>query len=223
MIRALLLLASLSAACARDPVEVPETCGAGLEPYAGEPETFLTIDLWVEDDPDLPPIDVKEGCELWLPKGVQCRLVPAEILGEVRVYAARESCRETEGGGYVLATAESNGRVRVFVECLRELYKTEPDGAANRQVLRLIVGHEVGHEAGMWWHVPEDCADAERSHPESGPLCGEALMNPAIDPDTCFITPADADAFDLRDRGATPIGYALASDGGPGCILVYAP
>lgn len=223
MFRALFLLASLSVACVRDPVEATETCGVGLEPYVGEPETFLTIDLWVEDDPDLPPIDVKEGCELWLPKGVQCRLISTELLGEVRVYAAREPCREAEGGGYVLATAESNGRVRVFLECLRELFEPDPSGGASRRVLRLIIGHEAGHEAGMWWHVPEDCAEAERTHPESGPLCGEALMNPEIDPNTCFITPTDAAAFDLRDRDATPIGYALAPDGEPGCILVYAP
>lgn len=221
MTRSFSCLMLFSAACVRDPIDVPETCGLGLEPYAADPSEFLTVDLWVEDDPDLPAIDAKEGCELWLPKGVQCRLVPNELLGKVRVYAAHEPCREApEGGGYVLATAESNGRVRVFVECLRELFEPDGDGGANRQVLRLIVGHEVGHETGMWWHVPEDCAEAERSHPEGGPLCGEALMNPSIDPNTCFVTRADAYAFDLRDPSASPIGYALEA---PDCVLTYAP
>jgi hypothetical protein len=213
--------AAFCGACENRPPEVPETCGKGLEPYVGTPETFRTVRIWVQDDAELSPIDVKEGCETWLPKGVQCELVPHELLGDVTVYAVREACREDEAnGGYVLATAESNGRIRVFLECLRLVWPTEADGVDPR-VLRLVVGHEVGHEAGMWWHVPEDCAEAERVHPSGAPVCGEALMNPQLDPNTCFLTEADGLAYDVRDPGQSPFDFKRG--GSPaGCVLTAA-
>jgi hypothetical protein len=59
-------------------------------------------------------------------------------------------------------------------------------------MFQAVMGHEVGHELGIWEHVPPDCKKGVT-------ICGRALMNPTYDPDVDYITPIDALAFDARN------------------------
>lgn len=231
MLRPFLILPFFLAACG-DNLTRPsaDSCGIGLEPYAAEPDAFATVYLWVQDDPDLPKLDVKEGCELWLAEGIQCEVDPYERGGNVRVYASHDPCVEAPGGGYVLATAYGGGNIIVSVECMREWFVPEDDGAISRQALKLVVGHEVGHETGMWYHVPPSCdesaanGDFEKGLVRQG-ICGKALMNPDIDVNVCFITAIDDAAYRLRSLGASTIpGPGVAAmETSDGCILTVRP
>jgi hypothetical protein len=79
-----------------------------------------------------------------------------------------------------------------------------------------VVSHEIGHELGIWTHVPTDCDDPEtRTHPELGPVCGPALMNPMVHRGLRGITVLDHAAYDLRDEDHSIL--RLDADGG--CVL----
>jgi hypothetical protein len=227
MLRPFLIVPLFLVACGDNigPQQVPETCGVGLEPYAGEPGDFNVATVWVQPDPEAAAIDVREGCELWRDKGLECEIIPSELAADVKVYVVHDPCRmDPQNGGYVLATAEPHGLITVYLECLRDWFEPDEDGGISREILRLVVGHEVGHEAGMWWHVPASCDenaaadDFEKDLMRRG-ICGPSLMNPILDPNVCFITDPDAKAYDLRTYGS----FLTASESGTGCVLTYRP
>jgi hypothetical protein len=74
-------------------------------------------------------------------------------------------------------------------------------GAFEPGQLKAVMTHEVGHQLGIWDHVPyaPECKDA-KTHPGGRKVCGPAVMNPHYNPRIGYVTEIDALAFDVRDR-----------------------
>lgn len=229
MIRIVLCLSMFLAACG-DNLTAPsaDTCGAGLEPYDGPANAPTTVKIWVQPDSDLDTDAAQEGCELWMPKGLSCDVIATESGAAARIYASHDACVEAEDGGYVLAVAWEGGNILVYAECVRKLFIAEEADGINRQALKLILGHEIGHQTGMWWHVPATCEDAaaaddfEKGLVRMG-VCGPSLMNARIDTDVCFMSDLDAAAYDLRDPTHSTFPRAKIEETQAGCVLTYRP
>lgn len=176
------LLSSLLVSCA----SVPRYA----DPIARASPRFM-VHLWVQ--PGLSSEDALAGCEVWRDKGVACALVRDPDEAEVRVYADAKPCVPHDDGLRTLAEAYQGGKVVFYTACFM-------DGSTfDRHQFRAVMGHEVGHEIGVWEHVPLECDDRCARHPNGTRICGRALMNPLYDKDVYAITPTDALAFDVRD------------------------
>jgi|SRR5687768_12836370 len=167
---------------------------AGIPRYAdpaarGTPRFY--VHLWVQDG--LSAEDADAGCEIWGEKGVACIIVRDPELADIRVYADRRPCVPHGDGLRTLAEAWQGGKVVFYTSCFM-------DGTTfDRHQFRAVMGHEVGHEIGVWEHVSLECNDRCQRHPGGTAICGRALMNPLYDKDVSFLTPADSLAFDVRD------------------------
>lgn len=174
-------------------------CGDNLRSYdlyEAEPTEFRTATFWVQPHPELPGELVREACEAWRPEGVRCAQVgdPHEAL--VRIRASEAECVEDADGNYALGRAWVGGEIVLMIACLRK-FGGEPIA---EEILWPTIAHEVGHQLGIWHHVPTDCDDPEvMTHPEAGPVCGAALMNPMINRGLYGITLHDHHAYALRD------------------------
>jgi hypothetical protein len=204
MTRTILLLSVLAA------------CGdneASYDLYDAEPAEFRTATLWVQPHPDVPPELARAACEAWRPEGVLCRLVddPQEAL--IRIRAFTGACEELEDGNYPLGHARFGGEITLEIECLRRFGGTPP----SEDVLSPTIAHEVGHVLGIWTHVPPDCGERDVPvHPEGGPVCGVAVMNPMIRHGLFGITRIDHYAYALRDEDLSVLRLAPHE----GCTLV---
>lgn len=182
--------------------------------YHAEPEAFRTVTVWVEPHPDVPADLAREACEAWRPEGVLCELAASSEEALIRIRAFTGPCEKREDGMYPLGWATEGGDVTLMIECLRKFGGT-PVG---KRVLWPVISHEVGHELGVWTHVPTGCEDPEvMTHPELGPVCGAALMNPSVHDGLYGITVIDHAAYDLRDVDHSVL--RLAADG---CVLTAA-
>jgi hypothetical protein len=221
-LRAIIIACLFFVACG--PQEVPDACGAGLVPFAGPPETARSVTFWPGEDPDLPLRAVQSGCGLWDVEGVRCLPAADDAHAQVHVVPNHDPCVETPSGTYVLATTGAYGVITVRIECVRERFETEDDGRPSEQVLKLVLGHEFGHAFGMNWHVPATCdpqaakSDFERDLVARG-ICGEALMNPRLDLNACFVTALDGEAYALRDPARSTSGIVADDLPDGGCVL----
>ena len=122
-----------------------------------------------------------------------------------------------DDGTYTLATAFGDHTVVFETQCMA----MRPDGTAEPNMFRTVMGHEMGHQLGVWAHVPEGCDEPHVTHPTGGPLCGQALMNPMFDSNISFMTALDHLAFEMRDRDASvlPGGRPGISGGTPLCVF----
>jgi hypothetical protein len=207
------------------PPTVSETCDVGPEAYAKNPDAYKTVSLWVQDDPEVPPSVALEGCELWQSKCVKCERVATANDAAARIFVSHETCvLDISRGGFILGIARKNGEITVYLDCIALVFGLGDDGHVNREKLKLVIGHEIGHEAGMPYHVPATCETASAaSEFEKGlvrqGVCGKALMNPHIDNDIAGITAIDAEAYDLRDPYISTFPRIAVTDTPDGCIL----
>ncbi len=160
------------------------------------PQYAFTVHVWVQKNQYLPAEYVLRGCELWAPKGVRCIQVSEPDHADIRVVPAPRYCFPDKEGKRTLAVAYEGGKIEVVLDCF-----VDDKGKLNAKQFEAVMGHEIGHQMGIWEHVPLDCKkEKHATHPSGQPVCGVALMNPMYDDDVTFITPADSMAFDLRDR-----------------------
>lgn len=161
------------------------------------PGHVATVHLWVQRHPHLPTEDVLRGCELWMPKGIRCISVSEKKHADIAVVPILRPCAPGPDYKTTLAYASDDGEISVITDCF-----VGDDGKLDAQKFQAVMGHEVGHELGIWKHVPLECE-------KSVVICGRALMNPVYDPTVDFITPVDALAFDNRD-----MRHAVVKDDG---------
>lgn len=159
------------------------------------PAYVFTVHIWVAKHQYLPDEHVLRGCELWAPKGVRCVRVSEPDHADIRVVPAPRFCFPDKEGHRTLAVAYEGGKIEVVLDCF-----VDEKNKLNAKQFQAVMGHEIGHQMGIWEHVPLDCKEKHSMHPCGKPVCGVALMNPLYDDDVTFITPSDSMAFDLRDR-----------------------
>ncbi len=183
-----LLLAASAAGC------------AGVQHYEGpSPTHVVTVRVWVQKHQHLPAADILYGCELWKAKGIRCVQVADRQQSHIQVIPIDRPCMSSPDGSTTLAYASSGGEIAVMTDC----FVNDKAVFATKQ-FRAVVGHEVGHELGIWHHVPEKC--------EKGvTICGPALMNPHNVPNIDFITPIDSLAFDARQTQDAVVEYTEGS------------
>jgi hypothetical protein len=137
--------------------------------------------------------DADAGCEMWREKGIACVIVSDRKYADVTVEADRRPCVPHSDGLRTLAEAYRGGRIVFYTSCFM-------DGTTfDSGEFRTVMGHEVGHEIGIWEHVPLECDAHAARHPGGRAICGRAVMNPLYDKDVSYITPIDSLAFDVRD------------------------
>lgn len=192
-------------------------CGDdGYDWYQDDPPPAGTVRVWVEADDAIPAETVREACEAWRPEGVLCELADAPDAADIRVYADDADCVQGDGGLYPLGWAQEGGEIRLFVDCLHRFGGTP----IARDLLYPVVAHEVGHQLGLWTHVPAKC-DPTPDDPAAQRLidlgiCGTALMNPIVHKGMIGITVLDHEAYAIRDKDHAVL---KAADGTPGCVL----
>jgi hypothetical protein len=182
------------------------------------PSTFQrrVIKIWAEPSPNFDRNALLEGCNVWLVKGVSCELVDQDWKAHIRVYDdPKAECKTDGDSSYALAVAYEGGKIVMMTPCMR---KWLGFGGIRREMFQTVFSHEVGHELGIWDHVPESCDPKDlkprkvkvdgktntytqviKVHPNGQPICGQALMNPAYEPGVDVPTEIDALAFDVRD------------------------
>jgi hypothetical protein len=230
MIRQIFFSLIFLAACGDNLIPSPDAgCDPQLEPSVCGPDAIKTVTLWVEDDPVLDKSVAVAGCDLWGPVHLQCQLVAGEIDALAKIHASHGDCKINGMiGGYILASAGLLGDVTVNVDCMSQLYGHSDDGLLLNKMLKLVVGHEIGHETGMPYHVPATCNEADVTYEYEKDLvrqgiCGPALMNAILDPNVTAITQFDVDAYRLRWVDYSNFPQAQASETPGGCILTSRP
>ena len=162
------------------------------EPDARQPPRFDTARLWIDDHVDLDKVTISKGCNLWLPgAGVQCLLVPKDE-ADIRVMADNGACVRNDDGKYTLARAFGGGDIVVYVQCM-----PRDKGIIRPDALVAVLGHEVGHQLGIWRHVAIGCDGTEPVHPSGVHVCGAALMNWLVGPPKLMAL--DLLAYDMRE------------------------
>jgi len=161
--------------------------------YEHEPDSFQTVTVWVDPHPEVSPELARQACEAWRPEGVLCELAAAPTEGLARIHVYEGACEKNEDGSYTLGWARQGGDITLMIECLHRFGGMPID----EDLLSPVIAHEIGHELGIWMHVP--------------PEDGVALMNPKIHDGLYGITLLDHEAYLMRDEDAAIL--RLASDG----------
>lgn len=185
-----------------------------VDPVARGNPGFL-VHVWVEAG--LSADDARAGCEIWREKGVACVMVDDPDRADIRVFADARPCVPNDDGKRTLAEAWQGGRVVFYTSCFRD------GDDVDRHQFRAVMGHEVGHEIGVWEHVPLECGASAPRHPSGAAICGRAIMNPLYDRDVSFMTPVDSLAFDVRDTGISvliEVADKVPEPEGPGCVYL---
>ncbi len=183
-------------------------CAAPMR-YAGMDEPRYSLSLHLGPSPLLDREDSLRGCDEWLPKGVICRTVKAGERADIEVSIDDSPCVPGKDGMYTLALAYHDGRI-VFME---KCFKTH-DGY-DRKKFRAVMTHEIGHQVGIWKHVPPECSAEALRHPNGSQVCGSAVMNALMHEDITFVTVIDGLAFDLRSEdinALSPLNVARQRD-----------
>lgn len=192
------------------------SCGGGkkLVPPGPAPEP-LPLKIWIDPASGLPERTVLAGCEGWREKGILCLPAADRPLSDIQVYADKDDpCAVGKEGTRVLARAWRGGRIVFYSRCFMR------NGKLDEAMLRSVGIHEVGHQLGIWEHVPRECAAGAKVHPDGRKVCGSAVMNPLYRRDVPSVTPVDLLAFDLRDRRIGVVIDAFESDPprAPDCV-----
>lgn len=206
------------------------SCGASQKPPKGhKPDAAdvpYVIDVWVEADPRMPKDLVFKGCAAWKAKNVTCVETTTATFADIRIYADDGECVVNDDMGTpadpkddkkrtTLAWAYSGGTIKMMMRCL-----THKENVYDAKQLAGVVTHEVGHQLGIWEHVPylPKCEDA-RTHPSGAKVCGKAVMNPYYDDDVDYVTDIDALAFDMRDPKYSVLVNDVPPKDIPDCIF----
>lgn len=166
---------------------------------------FATARIWVQDDPWFLKSEIKRGCEFWLDAGVQCLLVADQAESDIHMTADYDACPAADGGGVVVAWADGTGHINVYVRCL-----AQDDGSVNVAYLREMAAHEIGHQLGVWDHVPDKCDGTEKVASNGTHVCGTAVMNPRLN-SLPTLTERDLLAFQLRDQVSNAINGTVTT------------
>lgn len=205
------------------------SCGASQKPPKGHKpdaaDVAYEIDVWVEADPRMPKDLVFKGCAAWKAKNVTCVETSALELADIRVYADDGECVVVDDMGTpddpkddkkrtTLAWAYSGGTIKMMMRCL-----SHKGDAYDAKMIAGVVTHEVGHQLGIWEHVPypPKCEEA-KTHATGAKVCGKAVMNPYYDDDVDYVTDIDAMAFDLRDPRYSVLIDDVPDKDVPDCI-----
>lgn len=207
------------------------SCGASQKPpnkgYRPDAEDVVyKVQIWIEADPRLPKGLVLKGCSAWKAKNVGCVETASKDFADIRIYADDGTCvllddndtpndPKDDRKHTTLAWAYSGGDIKMMMRCLThtgDVYDSKQIGG--------VVTHEVGHQLGIWGHVPypPKCEDA-KTHPSGGKVCGQAVMNPFYDEDVDYVTDIDALAFDLRDPKYSVLVSDVPAKDTPDCIF----
>lgn len=213
MTKAIAALAAALCGCSPAADDAPRPW-VPIEPLG---EGMSEVVVWVQDHPFLKRGTVSDGCVVWHPEGVRCRIADDEASADVRVFADDGACVKNDDGSYTLATAYPDRVIVVRMRCFRTAF----GGGVDERKLATVMGHEIGHELGVWEHVPKTCDGPHLTHPSDGPVCGRALMNPMYDKEVSFMTVHDHLAFEMRAGGVSLAGGTVAASGGaPTCEYV---
>lgn len=198
------------------------SCGGSQKPKGHDPasgDTAYEVSVWVQPDARMSKDVVMKGCGKWSAKRVTCVEAPSPEKARIRVYADDGECVIKDDKGtsdpkddethYILAWAYQGGKIRMMMKCLHH----DKAGVYDDHQFGAVVTHEVGHQLGIWQHVPRSCKDEDaKTHAATGrKICGPAVMNPYYHKDIDYVTEIDALAFDERDRDHT----VLLSDSSP--------
>lgn len=205
------------------------SCGGSQKTKGHKPEPSdvpYTIDIWVEDDPRMPKDLVFKGCAAWKAKNVTCAESLSKELADIRVYADDGQCvvmddmdtpddPKDDKKRTTLAWAYSGGDIKMMMRCLKHA-----GDAYDAKQLAGVVTHEVGHQLGIWEHVPylPKCEGAQ-THTSGSKVCGVAVMNPYYDDDVDYVTGIDALAFDMRDPRYSVLVSDVPPKDVPDCIF----
>jgi len=185
-VRAMLIMASFSL-----------SCGSGAKAYrpTGD-EKPIPLTIWIDGNAKLSEADTLKACDEWKPKGIRCFVVEDKDKSSIQVYAENEKeCPKNKDDTYTLATAWRGGRIVFNMKCFGAI------GKPDLHKFRAVMVHEIGHQLGIWDHVPHDCKSGKpKKHPSGKSVCGVAVMNPMYDKDVFVITVVDGLAFDIRDE-----------------------
>jgi hypothetical protein len=153
----------------------------------------------VDDDPWLPKLEVLRGANFWYDTGVQALLVSDPAEADVHVIPNYDECPPGVKGGVTLAWAHADGSIHVYVRCLSKM-----GSQVSATKLRTLIAHEMGHQHGVWNHIPNECDGNETVAANGVHVCGKAVMNSSIN-DLQMLSPLDILAFEARDHEVSDI------------------
>lgn len=204
------------------------SCGGSQRPRKHKPgpaDVSYTISVWIEADPRMPKDVVLKGCAEWKAKRVTCVETASRELAQVRVYADDGECVVKDDNDTpddpkddrmrtTLAWAYWGGDIKMMMRCL-----THEGPAYDAHQFAAVVTHEVGHQLGVWSHVPypPKCEEA-KTHPSGKAVCGTAVMNPYYNKEVDYVTEIDALAFDVRDPKYSILVSDVPHKDHPDCV-----
>lgn len=171
----------------------------------------FTVKIWIQADPRIPRAAVLNGCNKWRTLNVTCVETDDPMDAKIRLRADDGEChvfdkpnapkpdddedQKSPREHWYLAWAHAGGDIRMMMRCLSH----SGDKYDEHQFMG-VAAHEVGHELGIWRHVPRSCSSEKvKKHAEDDkPICGDAVMNEYYHHDTVDLTEVDAMAFDER-------------------------
>ena len=199
------------------------SCGGPQGPREHRPgghATAYTVRIWIQPDARLPRAAIMSGCGKWLAERVTCLEVGTPELAKIRVYADDRDCvaKDDQGkptGSLYLAWAFQGGDIKMMMGCMGHT-----GGVYDTHEFSAVVTHEVGHQFGIWDHVPTDCKDKDaKTHSGDGrKICGPAVMNAYYHKDIDYVTDIDAMAFDERDVDYSVLVGDMPKKDTPSCV-----
>lgn len=191
-----------------------------------------TLNIWIQPDPRLPREAVMKGCSQWKAERITCVAVDAPEKARVRIYANDDACHVQDKKDVTvwhtyLAWAHQGGDIKMMMGCM-----PHKDGAYDPHYFAGVVTHEVGHEIGIWEHVPDVCDDKDtktpnpdiKTHAKSGKkICGQAVMNEYYHDAIDYVTEIDAMAFDERELDVSVLVGDIPRKSTPGCVYELPP
>jgi Zn-dependent protease with chaperone function len=159
-------------------VFVSNSCANVYKMYADAPHDVRTVRLWLQKSEDLPRKATLEGCEFWKPEGVQCSIVEDADQASIRISLDPRPCKSDII--FAIAHSRNDGTIALYSDCMRVRGTMDPN------VYRATIAHEIGHQLGIWCHIPASQ--------------GGALMNPLVHEELRGITTLDHEAYAIRDQ-----------------------
>lgn len=192
------------------------------EHHPGDHTTAYTVHVWIQADPRIPRQAVMAGCNKWQAEKITCLEVDNPELAKIRFYADDRPCVTKDPDHHedltihtYLAWAYTGGDIKMMMQCL-----PHDDGRYEPREFAAVVTHEVGHQVGIWEHVPVSC-DSKKVKKHSGDdreICGSAVMNSHYHSSTDYVTEIDALAFDERNTDFSVLVGEMPKKNTPICL-----